>query len=166
MDFTSLFQKQRELDYHIETKHGLENENLLSRKLLAFHVEVGELANETRCFKFWSEKGPSPDIIILEEYVDGLHFLMSVGIVLMYDDVTTFSYPSLEKQSKEQLVDCFFNVLEGITSLRIEQSRLVYDRLFSDYLLLGAALGFSKSDILNAYHKKNEVNYERQEKGY
>ena len=39
-----------------------------------------ELANETRSFKFWSTKGPSANEIILEEYVDSIHFLLSLLI--------------------------------------------------------------------------------------
>lgn len=166
MDFLNLFQKQRELDHHIQTKHGLERDNLLERKLLALHVEIGELANETRCFKFWSEKAPSPDNVILEEYVDGIHFLMSVGIEVQFDDVTDFHIPFMKKQEREQLVPYFLQVLEDISVFQKDLTRTAYVQLFSNYLLLGSALGFSDTDIINAYFKKNEVNYERQEKGY
>ncbi len=76
MNWTELFIRQKELDRFIQENHDLMKENLTERKLLAFQVELGELANETRCFKFWSLKESSPKEKILEEYVDGLHFFV------------------------------------------------------------------------------------------
>ncbi len=71
---------QQALDSHIEEKHQLQNEDLFTRKTLALLVEIGELANETRCFKFWSVKPASEKQVVLEEFVDGIHFILSLGI--------------------------------------------------------------------------------------
>lgn len=72
---------QDELDkFIIENKKlNIKRNELLTDTLLALQVEVSELANETRCFKHWSNKGPSDKNIILEEYVDVLHFFLSLG---------------------------------------------------------------------------------------
>jgi len=59
LNLQQLFTMQRQLDQHIEDKHELHKEDLIPRKLLALLVEIGELANETRCFKFWSVKPPA-----------------------------------------------------------------------------------------------------------
>ena len=84
MNLQILFSMQRQLDERIETERGLRGERLIERKLLALLVEVGELANETRCFKFWSSKPKAADETILEEYVDGLHFILSLGLDLSF----------------------------------------------------------------------------------
>ncbi len=84
MNWTTLFDRQRELDERIEEEHQLSG-NQFDERLLALLVELGELANETRSFKFWSTKGPSPQDVILEEYVDGIHFLLSIGLALGYE---------------------------------------------------------------------------------
>ncbi|MDQ0258087.1 dimeric dUTPase (all-alpha-NTP-PPase superfamily) [Evansella vedderi] len=157
---------QKELDSYIERKHRLENAALLDRKLLAFHVELGELANETRCFKFWSEKGPSADHIVLEEYVDGIHFILSVGLELKYDNITTFSFPVMNPMNGEALVPYFYGVIESVYELRQNINQENYENLFRQYLKLGSALGFSEEDIISAYKRKNEVNHERQNQGY
>src|SRR3954469_23285631 len=80
MQLETLFEMQAGLDRYIEENHQLENEDLFNRKVLALLVEIGELANETRCFKFWSVKPPSDKQVILEEFVDGVHFILSLGI--------------------------------------------------------------------------------------
>lgn len=55
MDLTILFKAQQVLDAHIECEHPtLPNENRLNKRILALLVELGELANEWRGFKFWS----------------------------------------------------------------------------------------------------------------
>src|SRR5690606_36397479 len=81
IDWQKLFSMQRELDERIIVEHQLTGTYFLER-LLALQVEVGELANETRCFKYWSLKPPAERAVILEEYVDGIHFILSIGLSL------------------------------------------------------------------------------------
>jgi len=55
MDLAKLFQLQRQLDERIEQEHPRQpGEDRLAKKILALLVELGELANEARFFKFWS----------------------------------------------------------------------------------------------------------------
>lgn len=55
MNLSKLFELQRQLDEHIEREHPpKEGEDRLAKKILALQVELGELANEWRGFKFWS----------------------------------------------------------------------------------------------------------------
>src|SRR5690606_6157450 len=57
MNLSKLFEMQAKLDAHIEREHPCkENEDRLVKKILALQVELGELANEWRGFKFWSEE--------------------------------------------------------------------------------------------------------------
>ncbi len=76
-----LYELQDELDkYILEKKNlNLKSKELLTDTLLALQVEVSELANATRVFKHWSNKGPEPKERIIDEYVDVLHFFLSVG---------------------------------------------------------------------------------------
>lgn len=70
---------------HIST--GLDNQEeldlwnkvVLDKKLLALSVEVSELANATKCFKYWSEQGPESTERIHDEFADVLHMLLSVA---------------------------------------------------------------------------------------
>ena len=55
MNLTKLFDTQRILDERIVQQKGLEGRDMLPNKILALLVELGELANEERSWKFWSE---------------------------------------------------------------------------------------------------------------
>src|SRR5699024_12873011 len=80
MEWSSLFSKQANLDHYIMENHKLHNQDLFNEKKLALLVELGELANETRCIKLWREKEASPASAIVEEYVDTIHLLLSIGL--------------------------------------------------------------------------------------
>lgn len=158
-----MFEMQKGLDGHIEKQHELENEDLFDRKVLALLVEMGELANETRCFKFWSLKPSSPQEVVLEEFVDGIHFILSLGIECSFDyleeiNIGESNHPNMSEQ--------FLAVYASIQAFRSERTEKKYINLFQNYLLLASLLGFEDEEIKKAYIAKNEVNYKRQQEGY
>ncbi|MCJ7688834.1 MAG: dUTP diphosphatase [Clostridiaceae bacterium] len=161
MNLQRLFQMQNTLDKRILTEHNLENMQLLQKKILSLQVELGELANETRCFKFWSTKKPSSKDVILEEYVDCLHFILSIGLEKKFDDVTLNT-----KYNTSELFQQFLNLYVNISDFIICSSLDNYLTVFQNFLCLGENLGFSKEDIENAYLNKNNINHERQDNGY
>lgn len=81
IQLSDLYELQDEFDKFILEQKSLEltEKELLIDKLLALQVEVSELANATRAFKYWSNKVPEVKEVILEEYVDILYFFLSVG---------------------------------------------------------------------------------------
>lgn len=157
-----MFELQKVLDTHIQEKHSLEKENLVERKILALLVELGELANETRCFKFWSVKPPSTKDKVLEEFVDGVHFILSIGLDLSYESGIELTI----KEKEISLVDQFLSIYQRITEFRSNHTLESYEGILSDYFNLGRLLGFSTEEIMFAYISKNELNHERQEQGY
>lgn len=162
MNFKKLFTLQKQLDDRIVREHNLEGEDLFENKLLALKVEVGELANETRCFKYWSKKAPSPKETVLEEYVDGIHFILSLGLELGYNE------GAIPTESDEHLtaVKAFHDVYRAIERVAIEKQEDAYLQLIERYLVLGDRIGLSIDEIDQAYLKKNEVNHNRQDHGY
>ncbi|MFB1050876.1 dUTP diphosphatase [Paraliobacillus sp. JSM ZJ581] len=161
MNWEKLFVMQKQLDMYIQSNHALETSVLFDKKVLALLVEIGELANETRCFKFWSKKGPSESNVILEEYVDGLHFILSLGIDQDFEpkqiDIST---------SQADTTALFHQVYQAIIVFKNEPTNKNYQHLFGLFLRLGQVLGFSETAIMAAYIDKNEVNYNRQDQNY
>jgi dimeric dUTPase (all-alpha-NTP-PPase superfamily) len=52
---------------------------LLTASMLGLHVEVSELAQATRCFKYWSNKPSESKERVLDEYVDVLHMMACIA---------------------------------------------------------------------------------------
>ncbi|AEH46920.1 dUTP diphosphatase [Parageobacillus thermoglucosidasius] len=163
MDLSILYSLQRQLDERIERQHGLQGEDLFDKKVLALLVEIGELANETRCFKFWSVKPSSPQEKVLEEYVDGLHFILSLGLECGFMRSSSFRQTN---GNGAQLVEQFLRVYWTVDEFRKTKSQQSYDLLLAEYLQLGEQLGFSFTQIEQAYIQKNKVNHERQNQNY
>lgn len=163
MYLNEIFKLQEELDSRIRMEHNLENVNLVDKKILSFLVELGELANETRCFKYWSKKSASEHSIILEEYVDGFHFLVSIGIELNFNSILEATIPS---STNDDLTEAFNLTYEKIIDLKNNKTYDYYLSLFSTFLSLGESLGFSRTEVFEAYKKKNEKNHKRQDSGY
>lgn len=161
MDFNRLFVIQKGLDDRIRQEHGLIGRDLTADKILALQVELAELANETRCFKYWSKKQPSARETILEEYVDGLHFVISLGVELGY------AYEADEPQASSGSLTERFTALLALTAVFGQRREAdVYRELFDAIWGLGSGLGFTAEEIEAAYLAKNEVNHQRQEQGY
>ena len=161
LQWDKLYSMQYELDTFIEREKKMMENSLVSKKIVALFVEVGELANETRCFKFWSDKGPSDRSVILEEYVDGIHFLLSLGLE------TNLRYTSNHKKQRvNNLTDQFQKIFGSIHLFAEQPSQTNYDQMWDMYLCLGQSLEFSELDIMNAYLEKNKVNVNRQKEGY
>lgn len=209
MNLEKLYEKQEALDLRIVKDKNLEGADLSPDKLLALIVELGELANEWRGFKFWSndqepiiskltkidcptcrglgiipfgdpgnadtydceecdENNELEVFPLLEEYVDGIHFLLSIGLengfVIHFDEIQNANRLDV----KSQFIDCFKIASNIACDLDngYEISESEYIELFSCYWALGEKLGFTGEEITQAYHKKNAVNHKRQEEGY
>lgn len=161
MNLHQLFEMQEELDRFIQSNHGIE-EDVFRKKGLALLIELAELANETRCFKFWSTKGPSAQEVLLEEYVDSIHFLLSLGIEKNLNMLE--SWPSAVNH--KDLTELFLGTQEKILKFMDNHSMSAYQEVWSWYGGIASALGFSYEDVLEAYFAKNETNYRRQREGY
>ncbi len=164
MKIKELFSMQNELNMRIVKEHKLDNSSLFEQRRLAFLVELGELANETRCFKYWSKRPASEKEVILEEYVDGLHFVLSIGLDLSFKEVEITTEVDLsEKMDKIDINTLFLNLYQsGSKSLLNEE----FQSFFDTFLGLGVKLGFSFEEIEEAYFAKNRVNHARQDTGY
>ena len=163
MQLRKLFEMQKALDTHIEDKHSLQDEDLFDRKVLALLVEIGELANETRSFKFWSVKPSSSKEVILEEFVDGVHFILSLGIECGYN---AEQIDLKDEGTSLNVTEQFLFVYERISIFQKSKGLADYKMVFSSYLQLASLLGFTYGEIERAYFHKNEVNYQRQQNNY
>lgn len=161
LQIDDLFEMQKTLDQYIFQQHQLQREQTLQQRILALLVEIGELANETRCFKFWSLKGASEKKKILEEYVDGIHFFLSIGIDL---DMKP-TYLSSE-YIKSDLSSLFLKVYGHVSSLQTSLTQQSYIEAFQSFLQLGEGLLFTAEEIREAYFEKNKINHKRQLENY
>lgn len=161
MNLQQLFTMQKELDDFIEQTQKIQ-QDVFQEKGLALLVELAELANETRCFKFWSTKGPSAREVILEEYVDSIHFILSLGLLKGYTSIEM--WPFVEEN--KDLTATFLETQSVILAFIHQPTEERYLAIWQYYGLLAYNLGFTFEDVVSAYLEKNQENYHRQRSGY
>ncbi|MCM3743586.1 dUTP diphosphatase [Sporosarcina luteola] len=161
MELATLFTMQRQLDAYIQ-QNQLVTKDVFKEKGLALLVELAELANETRCFKFWSTKGPSERNIILEEYVDSIHFLLSLGIEKELDNLDVWPVAEVEGD----LTETFLQTVNAVQEFLVATNMESYKSIWIHYGAIARRLDISYNEIMKAYVDKNEENYKRQQTGY
>lgn len=162
-DLTPLLAKQKALDEEIARRHEVTYASTLSRRFLALYVELGELANATRCFKYWSLKKSEPRAVVLDEYADGLHFLLSLAVML---DFSHCSYEGEGFQPYFDLTDGFLSVYALYEDLRKNFDKKHWIEAMEGYVRLLLTMGYDIEEAFEAYDAKMAVNLHRQESGY
>lgn len=188
INLTDLFEVQRKLDAEIESKHPTApEEDRLAKRILALQVELGECANEWRGFKFWSKDqsartspymckacdeykvgGLHTDNPLLEEYVDCLHFMLSIGNSIKAES-NDYSYPFVTDSTVEYQ---FLTLIQTISTLHhlirfgTKQPFDTFHIALMQFINLGKMLNFTEEMIFKAYMSKNKTNWERQANGY
>lgn len=187
MNLNSLFSIQADLDKHIVEKHNLEEQDLLKKKTVALLTELYECVNEARFFKFWSEDQKArteyviettylyadgeekpvekfehklPGNPLLEEYVDTIHFALSIANDLDYTE-HTYQEPTVY-----DLSDLTIGLTNLITLIPESRYQRHISTVFNLLIKLGYQLGFEEKDVIQAYMAKNKTNHERQKAGY
>lgn len=217
MNLTKLFELQAQLDADIETKHpAQEGEDRFGKKVLALLVELGELGQCWRGFKYWSKDQQARTKVdiecslcsgtgdvnyemvqedaegnggheyihceecdgtgydgecnpLLEEYVDCLHFLLSIG-----NDVfgglngTQIREVLCDTEESDETVniEATFIVLFSCVPELLSSEYFRYRNAITIFLSLGLQLGFTWEQIEQAYYDKNKENFARQARGY
>lgn len=211
MNYSKLFEMQKELDSKIVEGKGLEGQDLLTFKVEALLCEIQECANEQRSWKFWSEnKIPRTEIFVdcnlchgtgdmnyemvweeaegnggheyiecesckgsgsegpknplLEETVDVLHFILSIGNDLninhqLVEDTPVRAYDDITEQ--------FIALSYTASCIAMWSDKQLYYlesiKLFKGLVHL---LGFTEEQLEEAYYIKNKTNHQRQATNY
>lgn len=145
MYLRNFFSREKDLMKDIFIDKSLTSYKLNTRKHLSLQVKISNLADETKCFRYWisnEDSSISPNIV-LEKYIDCLSLILGIGIDRGYDEL---EYVTV-KPNDYCLSDQFLNLLIDANDLIISNSMDHYKTLLEDFISLGITLGFSTSKI-------------------
>lgn len=162
LDLKKLLNMQKELDKTIFKNSDI-TKYPLEKVKLALLVELGELANEDKCFKYWKKHKEIDKERVLDEFADCLHFALSLE-----NEFHQINYTIRDiEEAYSKSIKCVANEDEKTIEF-LQTFELVINE--DDYLLavisIGVAIGITLNEIEQAYLAKNKVNYERQNNGY
>lgn len=146
MNLESLFSFQQEIDKELLYKLNQKDKSLVPQKILALHIKIGELANATNCSKYWSKETTSNKDLVLEKYVECLHFIATIGIERNFTE-----YEIQFKGSDSNITDQFLNLYIDLNDFIVSSSKDSYITLIEDFLGLSLTLGISEQEIIKGY---------------
>lgn len=165
MNIEMLLQKQSQLDKVIFENAGIK-EYPIAETHLALLVEINELAQEVKCFKYWKKHKKVDRKKVLEEYADCFALALSLenhlgqGNPIIYTIAAeTFDEFNNNKcpNDSEKLSLKFTIAIHDTTELKAPLLTI---------LALGTCLKISSDEMEQAYLKKNKINLERQANNY
>ena len=98
---------------------------------------------------------------VLDEYVDGLHFFLSLGV-----DISTSKKTYNLTKHQDNLTDQILLSYRLVSEFYKKQDDKSYIKAFQSFLNIIPLLHVRFSTIINAYNKKLAENYHRQETNY
>ncbi|MGN1182306.1 MAG: dUTP diphosphatase [Faecalibacillus sp.] len=129
------------------TKNEVLNVQRLNQKILAFLHDLGIVAEDSRCYSFWEKKEPVNHQQLLENYMDGLTMLMSIGYELKIDSIKNHT----EIPPRTDIYSLFFKIYHSILKVQSHYSSEDYQNTIDDYFTLGFQLGIHVDEILDSY---------------
>lgn len=162
-----LFEIQAGLDAEILNNHPIQpGEDRLHKRILALQVEFGELANELpEVFKFWSNKKNKREKA-LKEYVDCLHFILSIGNELLHRKKDAKYIIDYDKNGQDALWHFNYLISTFADLWNYGEIDEDYGFVIKKFLDLGELIGFTYEEISASYLEKNQENHYRQMSGY
>ena len=150
MIFNDVYTSNKELDEMFNTTFP--DIEMVKKNKLELLVEIGELANETRYFKYWSNK-PINMQLVKEEYADciiiTLYFFNIMGISL--DD----EFKTIEQYDK---IDIFGRLYKLASEFYYNDDKDIIKEIFVTIINLGYLIGFNNQDIIEACFNKINKN--------
>ena len=159
-EFQIIYDKNKELDLMFLKEYG-NSQEIIDKNKLELLVELGELANETKCFKYWSVKLPDRDKV-LEEYANVMLMILYFFNILEVSLDEEFPKLNEDIDILEQ-----FTLLFGLgAKLREKYNKEIMKEIFVNLLNLGYILKFTNQDIIDGCLKKIIINKKRFEVEY
>lgn len=161
INISEIINLQKKLDENINKKHNINFEKELNKRKLALLVEICEMINVNRCFKFWSSNNSYDKNKLGDEFVDCLHFILSLSIHYNMSKME-FEIP-INTYDNYELTDKVLKLIEsGLNIKNAIDCEIFIFNLFD----LSYTFGFKAVDIIDFYKKKNEINFKRQKDNY
>ena len=128
-------------------KNEILNTTRINQKILSFLHDLSEVALESRCYLFWEKEEPVNHQQLLENYLEGLTMLMSIGYELRIHSIKNHT----EIPENQDLYSLFFKIYQSILNVQKQYSSEDYQNTIDDYFTLGFKLGIDIDEIIDNY---------------
>lgn len=146
--FNIIYETNKKLDELFD--NAFIDPDMYKKNQLELIVEIGELANETRFFKYWSNKPIDMDKV-KEEYADC--FMMTLYFFNKKNVSLEEEFVKVDKYDK---VDIFASLYKLAVDFYYNDDKDTIKEILSTLVELGYIIGFNDQDIIDA--SLNKIN--------
>lgn len=148
----NIYNETKYLDKLFSLQYDIKSPEIIQKYKLELLVEFGELANETRCFKFWSTKQTGEREKVLEEYIDCLF------MILYFCNITDVSLDEdFTNTNSKDVIEVFLKLYEYGVDFSKEMSKDTIKKLLVEVLYLSELLNFNLDDLEKETKKKSLI---------
>lgn len=148
--FENVLKSNKELDEMFNTTFP--DKEMVKKNKLELLVEIGELANETRYFKYWSNKKVDMELVKME-YAD------CIIITFYFFNILNISLDEdFKKIDNYDNVDIFARLYKLASDFYYNSDKEIIKEIFVTIINLGYMIGFNNEDIINACMMKINKN--------
>lgn len=159
--FTKIYEENKKLDQKFDELYNMNDINIIRKNKLELLVELGELANETKCFKYWSNKNFDFNKI-KEEYADCLIMVLCFFNMYKIKLNEDFQIPKI----RYDVVDLFGHLYYLCSQFYRDENKNLIKEIFVYFINLGYELDLTDDDIITICLNKIKKNFERFETGF
>lgn len=159
MNWNDIYVKNKKLDDIFYQKFK-NDDKMFEKNCIELIVEIGEFANESRCFKYWSNKQMKKEET-LEELADCIMTSLYFFNYLNIDKVNIKMY-----NFSSDILICLNDIFKLSTLLIDNINEEVITKIFSYLIYIGNLLNLEEKEIYKACLKKIEKQEKRLEEGY
>ena len=161
LNLENIYRETKYLDELFLKQYDIKSPEIIRKYKLELLVEFGELANETRCFKFWSKRQKGDKEKVLEEYIDCLF------MILYFCNINDVSLgESFESPEKTDIIDAFLKLYEYGLSLNKKMDRDIVKKLLVQIIYISELLDFDLNDLEQETMRKSLIIQKRLNSDY
>ena len=142
MIFNDVYEANKKLDNLFN--ETFTDPEMIKKNKLELLVEIGELANETRYFKYWSKKPINIELVkgeLADCFIMTLYFFNIMNISLDEE------FKKIEKYNK---VDIFARLYKLASDFYYDDNKDIIKEIFATLVELGYIIGFTDKDMIDA----------------
>ena len=144
--YNDIYNRNKKLDDIFMNKYMDTEDKLYEYNCLELIVELCELANESKCFKYWTVKKPDKELVLVE-FADSL-----LMVLYMFNTYNVDCVLTIDVDSSDDILYEFNVIIRMCTNLmnRDNITDMFLKEIFTRLIHIGKLLLLSDNEIIDA----------------
>ena len=149
-----VYKNNNKLDDIFIEQFSKKDKDMYKKNKLELLVEIGEFANETKCFKYWTTKSPNKELVLFE-YAD------CIIMTLCLYNYLNLELEDIEFNKIEDPCDNFAYLYKLCSEFYFNDNKEILKEILFNLINLGELLNITHEEIVSNTLEKIELDTKR-----